>query len=101
MLNGQSALRAAPGDRLVIRGHRVGEPEHDAEVLEVLGDDGGPPFLVRWEDSGRVSRLYPSSDAYIEHFAHEPAHALPHNDIAGEYRDMAADWEAATTPADS
>ena len=68
-----SALHAEPGDRLVIRGHHVGEPSRDAEVLEVLGEDGGPPFLVRWEDDGRVSRLYPSSDAYIEHFEHKPA----------------------------
>jgi uncharacterized protein DUF1918 len=66
-------LHAAPGDRLVIRGHHVGEPERDAEILEVLGDDGGPPFLVCWQDDGRVSRLYPSSDAYVEHFEHETA----------------------------
>jgi uncharacterized protein DUF1918 len=72
----QPVLRAAPGDRLVIRGHHVGEPERDAEVLEVLGDHGGPPFLVRWQDDGRVSRLYPGSDAYVEHFAHAgPAQA--------------------------
>jgi hypothetical protein len=65
-----SVLRASPGDRLVIRGHHVGELPRDAEVLEVLGEDGGPPFLVRWEDDGRVSRFYPSSDAYVEHFEH-------------------------------
>lgn len=66
-----SVLRASPGDRLVVRGHHVGEPERDAEVLEVLGDDGAPPYLVRWEDDGHVSRIYPSSDIYIEHFDHE------------------------------
>jgi hypothetical protein len=71
MANSHSILRAAPGDRLVIKGHHVGEPERDAEVLEVLGEDGGPPFLVRWQDDGRVSRFYPSSDAYIEHFKHK------------------------------
>lgn len=65
-------LRAAPGDRLVIRGHHAGEPERDAEILDV-GEDGAPPFLVRWQDDGRVSRSYPGSDAYIEHFEHEPA----------------------------
>jgi hypothetical protein len=65
-----SILRAAPGDRLVIRGHHVGEPERDGEILEVLGEDGGPPFLVRWSDTGRVSRAYPSSDAYVQHFEH-------------------------------
>ena len=64
----QSNLRAAAGDRLVIRGHHAGEPERDAEILEVLGDDGAPPYLVRWEEDGHVSRAYPSSDAYVQHF---------------------------------
>ena len=82
---------AQPGDRLVIRGHHVGEPARDAEILEVLGEHGGPPYLVRWEDNGHVSRLYPSSDAYVQHFEHEqpPPETL------------AAEWEAATPPSDS
>lgn len=62
-----SPLRAQVGDRLVIRGHHVGEPERDAEILEVLGDGGAPPYVVRWEDGGRVSRFYPSSDASVDH----------------------------------
>jgi Domain of unknown function (DUF1918) len=70
MSNDHSSLRAKAGDRLVIKSHHVGEPERDAEVLEVLGADGAPPFLVRWQDDGRVSRFYPSSDAYVEHFPH-------------------------------
>jgi hypothetical protein len=71
MTKSNSVLRAAPGDRLVIKGHHTGQPERDAEVLEVLGEDGGPPFLVRWQDDGHVSRLYPGSDAYIEHLSHD------------------------------
>jgi uncharacterized protein DUF1918 len=65
-----SSLRAAPGDRLIIREHHAGEPGRDAEILEVLGDDGRPPYVVRWEDDGRVSRFYPGSDATVEHFPH-------------------------------
>lgn len=60
-----------PGDRLVIRGHHQGEPERDAEVLEVLGDEGAPPYVVRWQDDGHVSRLYPGSDAYVEHLHYD------------------------------
>lgn len=63
-------MRASVGDRLIVRGHRVGEPERDAEVLEVRGDDGGPPFLVRWADDGHESLLFPGSDAYVQHFDH-------------------------------
>jgi len=68
MISMTSALRAVEGDRLVVRGYRIGEPERDAEILEVLGSDGAPPYLVRWSDDGRVSRIYPSSDIYVEHF---------------------------------
>ena len=66
-----AVLHASPGDRLVVRGHRQGQPERDAEILTVLGPDGAPPYEVRWSDDGRVSRVYPSSDIYIEHFEHE------------------------------
>lgn len=59
-------MQAKPGDRIVIRGHHVGEHERDGEVLEVHGDDGGPPYLVRWSDTGQEGLFYPGSDAHIE-----------------------------------
>lgn len=61
-------LRASPGDRLVIRGHQLGRPDRDAEILEVLGEDGRPPFRVRWSETGRVALLFPGPDAAVEHF---------------------------------
>ena len=61
-------MKARVGDRLVIRGHRVGEPERDAEVIEVRGADGGAPYLVRWSDDGHESLVFPGSDAYVQHF---------------------------------
>lgn len=65
----ERGLTAEPGDRLVIHGHRQGEPERDAEILEVRGRNGGPPFLVRWENTGHEALLYPGSDAHVEHLA--------------------------------
>ena len=65
-------LFATPGDRLAIKGHHTGEPEIDGEILEVLGETGAPPYVVRWED-GHVSRVYPGSDAYVQHFEHGPS----------------------------
>jgi hypothetical protein len=53
---------------LVIKGHRVGEPDRDAEILAVRGDNGGPPYVVRWSDDGREGLFFPGSDAYVEHF---------------------------------
>ncbi len=66
---GRPGLRAEPGDRLVIRGHRLGERERDGEILAALGAGGGPPFRVRWSDSGAETLLYPGSDAYVDHLA--------------------------------
>jgi hypothetical protein len=53
----------------VITAHHQGGRPRDAEVLEVRGADGGPPYLVRWEDTGRTSLHYPGSDARVEHLA--------------------------------
>lgn len=60
-------MHANPGDHIVIPGHRVGQPERDCEVLEVHGPDGGPPYLVRWGDTGHESVYFPGSDASVEH----------------------------------
>ena len=64
--NWAGGLRAQRGDRLVISGHGLGEVERDAEVLEARGAGGGAPFLVRWEDNGHETLLYPGSDARIQ-----------------------------------
>ena len=63
-------MRAAVGDRIVIKGHRIGEPDRDCQVLEVRGSDGGPPYIVRWEDSDRETMFFPGSDASLQHFEH-------------------------------
>jgi hypothetical protein len=59
-------MKAEVGDVLRIKGHRIGEPDRDAEILEVHGDGGTPPFLVRWED-GHEGLMFPESDAEIVH----------------------------------
>ena len=61
-------MKATAGDRLVIHAHHLGERGRDAEVLEVMGKDGDPPYRVRWQDSGSESIFFPSSDAHIEHY---------------------------------
>lgn len=65
-------MQANVGDRIVIRGHRVGEPERDCKVLAVQGEDGGPPYIVQWEDSDHESLFYPGSDAAVLHFDKKP-----------------------------
>ncbi len=59
-------MRAHKGDRLVIRGHHVGVPDRDGEIIEVQGENGAPPYLVRWSDDGHEALVFPGSDAVIE-----------------------------------
>jgi hypothetical protein len=63
-------MKAQVGDRLIIKGHRVHEPDRDAEILEVRGIDGGPPYVIQWSDSDHETVLYPGSDALIQPRAH-------------------------------
>lgn len=59
-------MNAAVGDRIVIKGHHVGEPDRDAKILEVRGEGGGPPYMVEWGDDGHVGLFFPGSDAVVE-----------------------------------
>lgn len=63
-------MRASVGDRVVVHGHRSGEPDRDGQVLEVHGSDGTPPYVVRWEDNGHETTFFPGSDATIARFEH-------------------------------
>lgn len=64
-------MQATEGDRIVVRGHHIGEADRDAEILEVRGDDGTPPFLVRWADDGHEGLYFPGPDAIVEHLPQE------------------------------
>lgn len=63
-------MRAKVGDRIVIKGHHVGEPDRDGEVLEVRGTDGAPPYVVRWDEDGHEALFFPGSDASVAHPQH-------------------------------
>jgi Domain of unknown function (DUF1918) len=60
-------MRANVGDRIVVRGHRIGEPDRDCEVLEVRGDEGSGPYVVRWDDDGHEGLFFPGPDAVVDH----------------------------------
>ena len=68
-------MRASPGDRIVIKGHHIGEPSRDCEILEVRGHDGTPPYVVRWGDTGHQALFFPGADAEVQHFEHHDAAA--------------------------
>ncbi len=58
-------MQAQVGEQLRIHGRTVGAQDHVAEILEVRGNDGGPPYLVRFPD-GHESLIYPGPDTEVE-----------------------------------
>lgn len=66
-------MQARPGDRIVIKGHKIGEHDRDCKVIEVHGKDGAPPYLVRWGDSGHETLFFPGPDASVEKLQPVPA----------------------------
>jgi hypothetical protein len=59
-------MQAEVGDGLTVKGRRQGDGDRHGEIIEIHGENGTPPFLVRWRDGGE-SLFFPSSDAIVEH----------------------------------
>jgi len=55
----------------MIKGHHVGEPDRDAEILEIHGVRGKPPWLVRWSDDGHEGLFFPGPDATVAPLHHD------------------------------
>ena len=61
-------MKAQVGDELVVKGRHVGDPDRTGVIIEVHGDAGGPPYLVRWSD-GHESSFYPTTGTVAEHIS--------------------------------
>ncbi|HEY2763078.1 MAG TPA: DUF1918 domain-containing protein [Pseudonocardiaceae bacterium] len=57
-------MRATIGDRLCVHGRTVDRPDRLGNVVEVRGRDGGPPFLVRFDD-GHEGLVFPGPDCVV------------------------------------
>jgi hypothetical protein len=57
-------MHANPGDWLLVKSSRESRPPRRAAILAVASD-GGPPFTVRWQDSGREALVFPGPDAEV------------------------------------
>lgn len=60
-------MEAAKGDKLLVHGRVVGQHDRMAEIVEVLGQEGHPPYRVRFEDDGHVAVVSPGPDAVVRH----------------------------------
>ncbi|NLU75157.1 DUF1918 domain-containing protein [Streptomyces sp. HNM0575] len=67
-------MRANTGDRLLVHGRVVGEHDREAEIVEVLGPDGEPPFRVRFDD-GHEAVMSPGPDSVVQERDRTKRHA--------------------------
>ena len=63
----KGAMHAEIGDRLVVKGHAVSEPDRDGKITEIHGENGEPPYLVEWSDDGHIGLVFPGPDARVDH----------------------------------
>jgi hypothetical protein len=61
-----SDVQAAIGERLLMHANKVGAGDMTAEIIEVRGEGGAPPYLVRFPD-GHESLVFPGSDCTVQH----------------------------------
>ena len=57
-------MKAHQGDRIILAASHIEEPTRDGEVLVVRGEDGEPPYVVRWAD-GHTGLLYPGPGSIL------------------------------------
>lgn len=60
-------MYAQVGDRLLVKSQHVDGHDRDGEVIEVQHQDGSPPYVIRWSDTGHEGLVYPGPDAVVEH----------------------------------
>jgi uncharacterized protein DUF1918 len=66
-------MNATVGDRLIVHSTHVDGPVRDGEILEVHGEHGEPPYVVRWSDNGHEALIFPGPDASVHHFTRVPS----------------------------
>ena len=59
-------MRAAVGDQIAIPGRHVVDAGRVGEILEVRGQDGHAPYVIRWAD-GHEGVCVPGPDARVVH----------------------------------
>ncbi|CAL9615483.1 hypothetical protein SUDANB126_05727 [Streptomyces sp. enrichment culture] len=62
----EAPMHATVGDQLVQHGRVVGQHDKVGEIVEVMGQEGNPPYRVRFED-GHEGVCSPGPDTEIRH----------------------------------
>ncbi len=62
----EAAPRSADGFVTIVKGLHAGARGRRGVITAVRGEDGSPPYLMRWSDGHEIS-FFPSSDTVIEY----------------------------------
>ncbi|HYN29620.1 MAG TPA: DUF1918 domain-containing protein [Dermatophilaceae bacterium] len=87
-------MRAKTGDHIILAGKVVDQPTRAGEVLEARGADGGPPYVVRWED-GHTTTMFPGPGAALRVMEAEPEGRAP--ELAPEQPGRLREWMVRVT----
>lgn len=59
-------MKASVGDRIVVASNRVERPVRDGRIVECRHEDGSPPYVVEWADTGQTGLFFPGPDAQVQ-----------------------------------
>lgn len=59
-------MYACKGDRIVVRTQDSERLDRVGVVVEVDHDDGTPPYVIRWADTGELSLFFAGPDAFVD-----------------------------------
>jgi hypothetical protein len=57
-------MKANVGDQLWVESNAAEQHRREGEIMEVHGEEGGPPYVVRWSD-GHEALCFPGPDAHV------------------------------------
>ncbi|MCE7004616.1 DUF1918 domain-containing protein [Kibdelosporangium philippinense] len=66
-------MRANVADWLVVKGAKLDDVTRKGEIVQLVHEDGAPPFYVHWLDTDRVTLVFPGPDAHVERHSAEPS----------------------------
>jgi hypothetical protein len=58
-------MKAEAGDWLVVKGPVLDHGGRRGLIVAVRHEDGTPPYVVRWLDSGHEALVFPGPDAHV------------------------------------
>ena len=58
-------MQAAVGDQVKIHSRTIDQADRLGEIVEVRGEQGGPPYVVRFSN-GQQSLIYPGPDTEVK-----------------------------------